>query len=175
MARVSRETRVSLPTSLRRRLAAMDCTCKRRGRASACGSNCAGRTDSRRGCDERGGTGRDVSRRSGGRVANRFKPRKPLSKLRAKMLQSKASIIVAHRHVTKESHAPRSARSGIGLCARFRLERPVAEGLGCYLKACDATHALSPFTTAVKSDHCSTRKARISRTDFGNHARARRD
>jgi len=29
------------------------------------------------------------------------------------------------------------------------------------------------FTTAVKSDHCSIRKARMSRTDFGNHILAR--
>lgn len=29
------------------------------------------------------------------------------------------------------------------------------------------------FTTAVKSDHCSMRKARMSRTDLGNHTRPR--
>ncbi len=29
------------------------------------------------------------------------------------------------------------------------------------------------FTTGVKSDHCSMRKARMSRTDFGNHVLAR--
>ncbi len=32
----------------------------------------------------------------------------------------------------------------------------------------------SLFTTGVKSDHCSMRKARMSRTDFGNHVRLRR-
>ena len=31
------------------------------------------------------------------------------------------------------------------------------------------------FTTAVKSDHCSMRKARMSRTDFGNQERVRND
>ena len=29
-----------------------------------------------------------------------------------------------------------------------------------------------PFTSCVKSDHCSTRKARMSRTDAGNHGKA---
>ena len=43
---------------------------------------------------------------------------------------------------------------------------PLARAILYLVSACQ-----SPFTRAVKSDHCSTRKARISRTDFGNQLR----